>query len=236
VDVAYLMPNLPPQVKGVKVTLGGKSVPPQPPQDQDGNPPPPPSGRIQTIAWEAADPNNDPLVFSLYYRSGRKSPWILLKDKLKEPTYEWDTRGVADGRYEIKVVASDAAANPLGEGKTASRVSDPVLVDNTPPVIGDVKTAVQGTRVRVDVKAVDRTSTVTAVDYAVDSSQDWQAATPSDTMFDSPEAAANFTASNLSPGPHQISVRATDARGNQGFENVFVTIEAPTASVPPASK
>ena len=51
---------------------------------------------------------------------------------------------MADGRYEVKVVASDAAANPPGQGKTASRVSDPVVVDNTPPVIGDLKATEQG--------------------------------------------------------------------------------------------
>jgi hypothetical protein len=239
VDVAYLMPNLPPQVKSVKVTLGPKGAqPPAPAQgggDENaaapaGGSPAVPNGRIQTINWDASDPNGDALVYSLFYRTGPKAPWILLKDKLKDTNFEWDTRSVADGRYEIKVVASDAAANPVGQGKTASRVSDPLLVDNTPPVVGDVKTAVHGSTVRVDLKAVDRTSIVSAVDFTVDSSQDWQAATPSDTMFDSPEASANFTASNLSPGEHQITVRATDARGNQGFENVFVTIEAPTAA------
>lgn len=237
VDVAYLMPNLPPQVKSVKVNNSAKNAPAQPAQESDGaGTPPVASGRIQTISWDAADPNSDPLVYSIYYRNGHKSPWILLKGKLKEATFEWDTRSVADGRYEIKIQASDAGANPVGQGKPAGRVSDPVLVDNTSPVVGDVKSTVRGTTVRVDVKAVDRASTVTGVDFAVDSSQDWQAATPSDIMFDSPEAVANFTVSNLSPGPHQITVRATDARGNQGFENVFVTIEAPTASAPPDPK
>ena len=70
---------------------------------------------------------------------------------------------MADGRYEVKVVASDAAANPPGKGKTTSRVSDPVLVDNTPPVIGDVKSeAGRGADVTVDAKVVDRTSVVAA--------------------------------------------------------------------------
>ncbi len=231
VDVAYLMPNLPPVVKSVKVALGPKTPPP-PPVDADRDPATPvvPSGRIQTLTWDASDPNNDPLMYSLYYRSGSKAPWILLKNKLKDTTFEWDTRSVADGRYEVKVVASDAAANPVGRGKTASRVSDPLLIDNTPPVIGDIKTAVKNDGVSVELKAIDRTSTVAAVDYAVDSAQDWQAATASDRMFDGPEEAASFTASGLSPGPHQLTLRATDARGNQAFENVFVTIEPPTAS------
>jgi hypothetical protein len=228
VDVAYLMPNLPPQIKGIKVTLGSKSAPPPPAPEAEqptGSPPPIPSGRIQTISWDASDPNNDPLLYSLYYRQGANSPWILLKDKLKETSYEWDTRSVADGRYQVKVVASDAAANPVGQGKTANRVSDTVLVDNTPPTIGDIKTAINGTSATVTVRAVDRTGIIATVDYAVDSSQDWQAATPSDTMFDSPDSAATLTAAKLTPGEHEIAIRVTDNRGNQAFQSVLVTID-----------
>jgi hypothetical protein len=232
VDVAYLAPNLPPQIKGIKVLLGSHAGQAQPQQGQEpesaqAGQPNIPSGRIQTITWDASDPNNDPLVYSLYYRQGTASPWILLKDKLKDTSYEWDTRSVADGRYQIKVVASDAAANPVGMGKTANRVSDTVLVNNTAPTIGDIKTTVKGTSVIIDLRAVDRIGTIAAVDYAVDSSQDWQAATPSDTMFDSPESAATLTAEKLSPGPHEIAIRVTDNRGNQGFTNVLVTIEKP---------
>ena len=232
VDIAYLMPNLPPQIKGIKVTLGKQGAVPAPQQPGDAEPvspaaPPAANGRIQTITWDASDPNNDPLVFTLFYRQGISAPWILLKDKLKDSTFEWDTRLVADGRYQVKVVASDAAANPVGQGKTANRVSDTVLVDNTPPVIGDVKTTVNGSSATVTLRAVDRTGTIAAVDYAIDSAQDWQAASASDTMFDSPESAATLTAVKLSPGPHQIAIRVTDNRGNQAFTNILVTIEKP---------
>ena len=228
VDVAYLMPNLPPQIKSIKVTLGSKSATPPATPDAEqpvGTAPAIPIGRIQTITWDASDPNSDPLTYSLYYRQGAQVPWILLKDKLKEASYEWDTRSVADGRYQVKVVASDAAANPGGQGKTANRVSDPVMVDNSPPTIGDIKTAIKGTSATITLRAVDRTGTIAAVDYAVDSSQDWQAATPSDTMFDSPESAATLTAANLSPGPHEVAIRVSDNRGNQAFQSVIVTIE-----------
>jgi hypothetical protein len=231
VDIAYLMPNLAPQIKGIKVTLGSKgTAQQQQPPDADSAPGSPPAvapGRIQTISWDASDPNNDPLTFTLYYRQGTTAPWIRLKEKLKDNSYEWDTRGVADGRYQVKVVASDAAANPVGQGKTANRVSDTIVVNNTAPTIGDLKTTVKGTAATVKLRAVSTNGTIAAVDYAVDSSQDWQAATPSDTMFDSPDSAATLTAVKLSPGEHEIAIRVTDNRGNQAFANVFVTIEKP---------
>jgi hypothetical protein len=229
VDVAYLMPNLAPQIKGVKVTAGSRAQQAAQQPDASGQAPPAPPaeplGRIQTITWDASDPNSDPLLFTIEYRTGPAGPWILMKDKIKDNFFEWDTHGVADGRYQIKVTASDAAANPVGQGKTASRVSDAVLVDNTPPVIGDIKTSVKGNSVTVQLNAVDRTGTIASVEYAIDSSQDWQMATPSDTMWDAPESAATLTAAHLSPGSHQIAIRVTDNHGNQAFQNVTATVE-----------
>jgi hypothetical protein len=238
VNVAYQVPNLPPQIKAVRV---------QPASDPaamaaaaaaaanggEGGPTsaqPIVSSRKLTLAWEASDPNNDPLQFSVYFRRGEGSPWILLKDKLPEPTYEWDTRSVADGRYEVKVIASDAAANEPGKGKTASRVSDPVLVDNTPPVVGDLKSEQRGADVKVSFRAVDRTSVVAGAEYSVDSSKDWQAVLPSDNIWDSPEETAAFNIRGLQPGNHQVTIRATDAKGNQAFESIFVTVQGPAAA------
>ena len=59
----------------------------------------------QLITWEANDPNNDVLQYSLSFRRIPGGDWIALKDHLTDPQFEWDTRTVADGRYEIKVTA-----------------------------------------------------------------------------------------------------------------------------------
>jgi hypothetical protein len=100
-----------------------------------------------------------------------------------------------------------------------------VVVNNTAPTIGDIKTKIDGTSVTIHLRAVDRAGTIAAVDYAVDSAQDWQSATPSDTMFDGPESAASLSATKLSPGAHVIALRVTDNRGNQAFQSVYVTIK-----------
>lgn len=233
VDTAYLMPNVAPVIKSVTVTLGSKDSDPGPQiiGGSDGSSPPAsPPGRFQTVSWNATDANNDSLLFSVYERPGLGGTWILLKDRIKDSSYGWDTRTVPDGRYQVKVTASDAAANPIGQGKSISRVSDTVLVDNTPPEIGDIKTTVKGHDAEVHLTAVDATSTVAAVAFSVDSSKHWQAANPSDSMFDGPEAPAYFKAVGLSAGSHQISIRATDVRGNQAYANVMVTIHSPTTN------
>src|SRR5947208_4425805 len=130
VDAAYQVPNLPPEVKTIHIAAGGKNQPPPEPGTSESQAK---LGRgSHTITWEASDPNNDPLVYSLYYRLGSRGKWILLKDKLKETTFEWDTRSVGDGQYFVKVTASDEAANTMGTGKTDTRVSEPISIDNTP--------------------------------------------------------------------------------------------------------
>jgi hypothetical protein len=217
VNVAYQVPNLAPRVSSIRLTGGGES-------DSDsatGG-----TGKI-TIAWDASDPNEDELAYTLFFRNGTRSPWIVLKDKLKDPTFDWDTHGAADGRYEIKVEASDASANPKGEGKTASRVSDPIVVDNTAPVIGDVASRVSGTDATLKLNAADRTTTVAKLEYSVDSSENWQLVLPSDKIADSPQEAYEFVVGGLSGGAHQIRVRCTDAKGNRSFETVNVSIAGP---------
>jgi hypothetical protein len=234
VDVAYALPNLAPQIKGIKIiaTPDAEARPqgvPFPPNaalaQLQPQPQPQPPGHTRIIAWESSDPNSDTLEYTLHFRNGSRGPWILLQDKLKDPQYVWDTRSVADGRYQIRVTASDAKANPRGDGRSTSRVSDPVVVDNTAPIIGDLKSAVTGKTVRIDARLYDRTSSIANMEYSLDSKDDWQATTASDNIFDSPEEAVSFTLEGLAPGAHQIMLRATDEFGNQAYETVNVTIE-----------
>jgi hypothetical protein len=231
VTIAYQIPNLPPQVKSIRVAGNTDPATTGQPTGAAGEndlrrvqPTP-----HQTITWEASDPNSDALQYSLSFRRLPGGPWILLKDKLTDATFDWDTRTVADGRYEVKVVASDANANPAGQGKSASRVSDAVIVDNTPPAIGDLKWTQKGEAAQVDFKIADETSTVAACDFSIDSNRDWQMVLPVDNIFDSPEETVSFTTPGLKPGQHQITLRATDAKGNQAFQTVFVSIKGPLA-------
>jgi hypothetical protein len=227
VGIAYQIPNLPPQVKSIKVAA--QPEPPQPGADA-GEPARVARAPRQRIDWEAFDPNNDAMRYALHFRRGPASPWILLRENVAETNLDWDTRSVADGRYEIRVTANDAKANPPGKGRSASRVSDPILVDNTAPIVGSVKWNPAGAGVNVDLKVIDRSGIVAALDYSVNAAKGWQAVLPSDNIFDSPEEAVSFTVPGLDAGSHQVTVRATDARGNQAFESVLVTVPAPAAN------
>ncbi|MBC8106917.1 MAG: hypothetical protein H7Z14_10035 [Anaerolineae bacterium] len=231
VDVAYQLPNLAPQIKSIKLAGEGAASAVQQLMQGENAPGAAAQSRPNanpnfTITWEAEDPNADALEYSLYFRAAgsKNGQWILMKDKLTETTYEWNTRSIGDGRYEVKIVASDAAANPINEGRSGSRVSDPIDVDNTAPVIGEIKSTPQDGSAKMSATVVDRLSTVAGLEYAVDSATDWQAVLPADKIADSPEEIYDFVVGGLSAGDHQLTLRATDAHGNQAFETVNVSI------------
>jgi hypothetical protein len=252
VDVAYQIPNMAPVVKSVRIGASGsdsgqtdngpgdnstaESAPAAsssgasvPGHAGDSGAKSPGGTGTQTITWDASDPNNDALTYTLYFRRDPQGPWVLLKDKLTQTSFDWDTRTVADGNYLVKVVASDALANPPGEGKTTSRVSDYFVVDNTPPTIGDVVYKTAGDAVTISLRAQDRTSTIANVEYTVDSSDQWQSLLPVDGIFDAPDELVRFSINGLTPGEHQVTIRATDSHGNQALQSLIIKTEPATA-------
>ena len=50
----------------------------------------------------------------------------------------WDGRGMPEGRYRVRVVATDALDNPDGAGLEDARVSQTFLVDNGRPTVTGV--------------------------------------------------------------------------------------------------
>ena len=66
----------------------------------------------QSVLWSAHDDNDDDLTFAIYYRGESESNWRLLKDKITQHYYSWDTTSMPDGAYYLKVVASDSPSNP----------------------------------------------------------------------------------------------------------------------------
>ena len=50
--------------------------------------------------WNAHDPNDDELRYAVYVRGENEREWKLLKDKLDQKFYSWDTTGMPDGDYK----------------------------------------------------------------------------------------------------------------------------------------
>ena len=204
---------------------GSQKTGPTPP------PPPPPEGSqpIRVLRWKARDPNGDTLRYRLYFRGQGEPKWVRLGRNLARSEYAWDTATVADGWYEIKVVASDRHDRSAETARETSRTSDPILVDNTAPIIEKVQVKVRkgdgGAEADITFTARDATSRVTEAAYTVDSATEWHTLAPTDGLFDGPAEQFRFTVKGLDPGPHRIGVRADDEANNRGHGAKMLTVE-----------
>lgn len=97
----------------------------------------------QTLRWSAADPNGDDLVYDLSFRPAegvegkqgkeKEGEWLKVVEDLKEGHYSFDALSLPDGIYRFRLRASDLPSNDPEAALVAERVSDPVVVDHTPP-------------------------------------------------------------------------------------------------------
>lgn len=176
----------------------------------------------RSLQWQAEDRNNDTLEYAVYYRSLNESSYRLLKDKLSENFYTVDGAALADGKYVFKVVATDAPDNAVGQALTGERISEPVDIDNTPPVVrseGEAKIA--GDRARVALEVTDSTGVVKHADFSVDGGA-WRSIFPDDGIADSPRERFTLDVPIEGAGEHTISLRAFDNNGNIGSIRLVV--------------
>ena len=143
-----------------------------------------------------------------------------MKDKLRDNFYTIDGATLADGRYIIKIVASDAPDNPQGQALTGERLSEPVDIDNTPPVLR-VVTAPQsgGTGNRVVFDVDDATGKIKRGDFSLDGTP-WTPLFPDDGIADSGHERYSIDLPVLASGEHTVSLRAFDGSGNVGTLSV----------------
>lgn len=176
----------------------------------------------RSFQWQAEDRNSDTLEYAIYYRALNEQTFRLLKDKLRDNFYTIDGATLADGRYVIKVVASDSPDNPPGQKLTGERLSEPVDIDNTPPAV-KVMGQPQITRdsVRVVFSVDDATGKIRKADASVDGAA-WSPVFPDDGIADSGHEVYSVDFSGLGPGEHTISLRSFDSSGNVGTLSVTV--------------
>jgi sugar lactone lactonase YvrE len=165
---------------------------------------------LRTLSWKAEDPNGDPLVYDVLYRTTSDTRWRPLRRGLSEPVLAWDTSTVPNGRYVLRVVGSDAPGNPPALALTGWKDSPSFDVDNTPPVLS--ASLEPGRPARIRATARDEASGVRRVEFSIDAGR-WEEVYPADGISDSREESYEIP---LAPaeGPRVVVLRATDQLGN----------------------
>jgi hypothetical protein len=168
---------------------------------------------LRTLQWRGSDPNGDAMLYAVQVKNENGDAWIEVDKDLEASAFTWNTNGLPDGRYRVRVVASDASSNAVGEGLTGEAVSAPFTVDNTPPVVTELAAAPQAGAVMVSGRAEDAISTLARIEVALDNG-DWRTITPDGGFADERSLGFRARVGDLKPGEHTLSVRATDTAGN----------------------
>lgn len=186
-------------------------------------------GPRRMITWEAADPNSDTLEYRVSVREEGSPVWQEISGPLPlaEAKFALPVGRLPDGRYLLRITASDAPSNFAGSLSVA-RVSQPFVINNGRPEIRNLLyTPASAT---LSAMIVDRLSIISALAISVDGGQ-WRPVAPLDGILDEKEEELRVVLQTLGPGRHTVSLRAVNAAGNETVQQQTISLDKP---VPPA--
>jgi hypothetical protein len=175
---------------------------------------PPKHDSVVKVSWKVDNPDADALRYRVAFKREGQTQWrdALRPDEIHTKTdLEWDTSALPEGKYRVRVEASDEPANPPDQVLKHVLESDVVLVDNTPPRIETLTLLNR----RLHARVVDGTSPISRVEISVDGRLEWRPLAPTDGVFDTSDETVDADISTVvSPGSHIVVIRAFDAAGN----------------------
>jgi outer membrane protein assembly factor BamB len=155
----------------------------------------------RTVSWRASDDNGDQLRYALSFRQKGSDHWLRLRDNMEETQINFDTSQLPDGRYELRLVASDETDNPQN-ALTTTKEGVEFQVDNGAPRISVARDGDS-----VTVRVSDDLSPLGRVEYSADAEK-WIRLTPTDGIVDSREE--TFRLDHASVDGKFVIVRAVD--------------------------
>jgi hypothetical protein len=141
--------------------------------------------------------------------------WTLLQEKIYESEYRWKTDSIPDGRYEVKVTATDIESNSEDRAQDAEYISNPITIDHSRPLIVVNELKKNNLGYVVSGSVTDGTSVVAKIEYSLDNLE-WRMVMPDGGLNDSTIEKFSFLIKTKGDGPHTMLIRATDAVGNVG--------------------
>lgn len=180
----------------------------------------PSSSSRYPLTWTVDNPDGDALRFRLQFREEGQTIWRTLFSEsrvLTKNQFVWQTNSIPDGHYIVRVEASDENANPTSRALVATADSEPLLIDNHPPRLRDLKMK----RGRVQGRAIDDLGPITSIEYAIDGGT-WTNVFPVDDLLDSSEERFSLELRELMAGSHIVAIRVTDAAKNQATAEITI--------------
>ena len=199
----------------ITVSASGDSSPPQPTSGNSGGSAP---VRRLAIVWGAEDPDRDELRAEVSFRGEGETIWKVVETDLPGPRYSVEGDTLADGWYEFRVRVDDGKANPEGRVLHAERISRPVLVDQTPPVVRGLTPAADGS---LRFEAQDAASEIRSAEFAINAGE-WKPVFSDDGVLDGRLERFTLPTGNLGRGEHLVVLRVRDRAGNAALAKSLV--------------
>ena len=174
--------------------------------------------KMLAISWQAEDADGDKLITAVSFREDQESKWKVINKDITSSNLSIESESLADGIYRFRVEVSDKGANPPDTARRAEKVSEPILVDHTPPVVS--RQPGEG-RTPVRFEASDASSTLQQAEYSVDAGQ-WIPVFADDGITDSSSETFTIELADLDEGEHLVTIRVRDRAGNAGLGKALV--------------
>jgi len=167
----------------------------------------------QTIQWDADDENGDTLLYAISLRQEGEKEWRLLEDGWTENLFTFATTNFPDGVYFLKVTASDLSSNPSEFEKKAEKISQAMVIDNSPPQVKSLQAVKDGSQLSLSFLAEDAFSPIKEVRYLVRPA-DWRVVFPEDGICDAKQESFKFKVALDAKADKMITILVKDACGN----------------------
>jgi hypothetical protein len=177
-----------------------------------------------TVVWDASDPNQDDLTYSVAIRAESEKDCTTLVDKTDDTFFSFDTTGFHEGLYFIKITASDLPSNAPETALTTEAISEAFLIDNTAPALTVKKQEVAKDHARIIIEAVDGASVISSASYSLDGKDD-VALRPDDLIFDSTRETFTVELNGLGKGPHSFLLHVQDEAKNTSVLKLNFAVE-----------
>ena len=161
----------------------------------------------RSLRWEAEDANEDELRYSVEVLP-EAGDWMPVAEDLEASFLTLDATVLPDGSYRFRVTVDDGESNSTGGALEHSLVSPPVVLDQTPPVLGKVSQQ-EG---RIEVEIADQSSPLRSIEVS-HGGEPWQPANVADGSVDEKSETVLVDVDTEDGG--FLIVRATDRAHNR---------------------
>ncbi len=169
----------------------------------------------RTLKWSAKDDNADPLRYRLDFRresrthetSPEADGWLEMAKEIDKTHYSFDATVLPDGVYRFRLTASDGKERSAIEALSDEKLSESVVIDNSPPVVVETLPR-RGTVAAVEL--LDALSPIRTAVFSIDAGE-WRPASAADGLLDGRRETLSM---EVPAGARLLLLRVSDAAHN----------------------